>query len=123
VSAVDAWKQYRGTRMTLWIQVHSDPHHAMRGFSIQGRELRVLGYEAVQEEMEDLRGEKMRGKFWPVAEGEVFRAIPELKRFGAKGKPWLFPIEFCDVFVRPQSYSEDKVRHTTLWWPGKKEEP
>lgn len=101
--------QYRGSRFVIWIRVKVDPHAAMRGFSILDREMRVEGYEPVNDTMQDLRGQMMAGKFWVVKEEEVYRVIPELLRFQKLGKAWFFPVEFCDPFVRPQNFLDLKV--------------
>lgn len=111
------WKQYSGTRFVVWIRVHTDPHVKMRGFSILDKELRVEGYSPVQDRMQDLRGQQMDGKFWVVPEAEVYRVIPELKRFPVQGKAWFFPIEFCESFVRPYDYLNSKIKETKLIWP------
>jgi hypothetical protein len=106
--------QYQGSRFVIWIRLKVDPHANLRGFSILDRELRVEGYEPVNDTMQDLRGETMQGKFWVVKEDEVYRVIPELLRFQKYGKAWLFPVEFCDPFVRPYNYLSFKVKETDL---------
>lgn len=77
-----------------------------------------MTYVAIEDEMVDPNGARFPGKFWPVLPEEVFRAIPELKRlsYGQKHshKPWLFPIEFVEVFPRPKNYLQTKVRDVKL---------
>lgn len=77
--------------------------------------MQVEGYEPVLDVMQDLRGQKMQGRFWVVREEEVMRSIPELKCF-AQGKAWFFPIEFCESFIRPQDYLQYQVKNTSLIW-------
>jgi hypothetical protein len=95
--------------MVVWIIIRTDPHTNFRGFSILNRELRVKGYEPVYGTMEDLRGTHMNGKFWAVEASEVYRVIPELKRFPIRDEVWFFPFEFCDSLVRPDYYINGKV--------------
>lgn len=110
------WEQYAGSRFVVWIKVAVDPHDKLRGFSILDREMRVSGYSPVEGEMQDLRGEKMLGKFWVVEESEIYRAIPEMKKFPVQNKPWFFPVEFCESFIRPYNYLSFKVKETILPW-------
>lgn len=107
-------KQYQGSRLDAWIRLISDPHSDWRGFSILGREMKILGYEPVWDEMQDLAGNKQQGKFWVVEAKEVYRSIPELRRFPLNEKSWLFPVEFCDIFVRPDYYQDTPVRNIIL---------
>lgn len=108
------FNQYKNTRFEVWIKILVDPHDKQRGFSLQGRELRVIGYEPVKDEMEDLRGNRMEGTFWVVEAKEVYRVIPELKRFKINMKPWFFPVEFCESFVRPDYYLKTQVKEIKL---------
>ena len=100
---------YEGTHLATWIKISADPHAKFRGFSIINRELKVLGYDPVEDVMVDLRGETMRGRFWVVEAKEVYRVIPEMKRFTIETKPWFFPVEFCSAFFRPIYYQDKKV--------------
>jgi hypothetical protein len=108
------FKQYQGSRFVVWIRIKTDPHDQFRGFSIMDRELRVEGYEPVRDEMEDLKGNFMAGTFWVVEPAEVYRAIPELKRFKIYDRSWFFPVEFCEAFVRPYDYLSYKIKETKL---------
>lgn len=81
----------------------------MRGFSILGREVRVVGYAPVNDVMQDFAGAQMPGKFWVVRAEETYRVIPELKRFPLNSKDWFFPFEFCESFIRPDYYLDAKV--------------
>jgi hypothetical protein len=111
---MDLYKHFSRTRMVVWIQVFKDPHANFRGFSIRGRELRVQGYEPIFGEMEDLTGKRMQGKFWVVEAKEVYRAIPEMRRFPIRMEAWFFPFEFCDSLVRPDYYLQGTVVNHTL---------
>ena len=86
---MDIYKCFQKTHLVVWIQLIADPHVKARGFSILGRELRVKGYEPICSTMEDFRGNPMQGKFWLVEASEVYRVIPEMKKFleyfGGKG--------------------------------------
>ena len=119
------WKHFENTRFDLWIRVAIDPIEIARGFSIVGREMRVIGYAPVEDEMLDNRGRKMFGKFWQVRATEVFRAIPELRQmdYGQRhqDKPWLFPVELCETFPRPRNFLESKVTDVRLWNEKKRE--
>ena len=106
--------KYQGSRFEVWIKVIADPHDLARGFSILGREMRVIGYEPVQDTMEDLKGGRQEGTFWVVDYPEVYRVIPELKRFQIRKKPWFFPVEFCDSFVRPDYYLKTPIKDIKL---------
>lgn len=112
---MDVYKQFRNSRMEVWIKIIADPHAKTRGFSILGRELRVLGYEPVHDTMEDFRGNRMPGKFWVVRASEVYRVIPEMGKFPIRDEAWFFPFEFCDSLIRPDYYLTSKiVEHTWL---------
>ena len=108
---MNMFKQYEGSRFVVWVQIKADPHDVARGFSIVGRELRVIGYEPVMGEMQDSQGHTQPGKFWAVSPDEIFRVIPEMKKVQMpdKSKPWFLPVEFCDSFVRPNYYLSGKV--------------
>ena len=112
------WKHFENTRFDLWIKVAVDPIEIARGFSIVGREMRVIGYSPVEDEMVDNRGRTMRGKCWQVRPDEVFRVIPELLHMNYtqqyKTKPWSFPVELCETFPRPRNFLESKVRDVNL---------
>lgn len=112
---------YRKSHLVAWVRIMVDPHAQFRGFSIERRELRVMGYDPIQDEMEDLSGNRQPGKFWVVAAIEVYRVIPELRRFKIRNEPWFFPVEFCESFVRPWDYLEGKVIEHTLVPPDEKE--
>jgi hypothetical protein len=105
------FNQYKGSRFVVWVQITADPHAEPRGFSIEGRELRVVGYEPVQGEMQDPHGHTQPGKFWAIEPAELFRVIPEMKNLPMpdKDKVWFLPVEFCDSFVRPYYYLNAKV--------------
>lgn len=100
--------KYKGTRFQVWIRLRADPHDMARGFSIQGRELRCMEYEPVNSVMEDLQGHTQPGTFWVVHAEEVYRVIPELKRFKINLEPWFFPVEFCEAFLRPKDFLNRK---------------
>ena len=110
------FKNYVGSRFVVWIKIEADPHVNFRGFSILGRELRVIGFEPIQDTMRDLRGQEMQGRFWAVEEAEVYRVIPEMLRFPVQNKPWLFPVEFCNPFVRPYYYVDTPQKDVELLW-------
>ncbi len=110
---MDLYKHFARTRMQVWIQICQDPHAGFRGFSILNRELRVVGYEPIHSVMEDLRGQKMRGKFWVVKASEVYRVMPEMRKFPIRDEDWFFPFEFCNSLVRPDYYLEGTVIHHT----------
>lgn len=116
------WESLKGSDFDLWLKVRIDPIAKQRGFSIVGREMRCLQVVAVEGEMVDPYGVKFPGKFWPVAVSEVFRVIPELRHlpYGQKhqDKPWLFPVEFCEVFPRPKNYLQQQVRDIFLEPPS-----
>lgn len=114
------WKQYLDSRFVVWIRVKADPHDKYRGFSILNRELRVVGYEPVRDVMKDFSGNTMPGIFWVVEEKEVFRAIPELRRF-AQSKSWFFPFEFCESFIRPFNYLDFPPKEIYVWDTDEKE--
>lgn len=101
--------KYKGTHFVVWINVRVDPHDKFRGFSILNKEFRVEGYSPIVDEMKDLSGQTMKGRFWVVKANEVYRVVPELKRFDDNGKAWFFPVEFCEAFVRPNDYLDYKV--------------
>jgi hypothetical protein len=103
------YDHYKGTRFDVWIKIIVDPHAPMRGFSILGREMRVVGYSPVDDVMEDFDGNQMPGKFWVVRAEEIYRVIPELKRYPRNTKDWFLPFEFCETFVRPNYYLDAKV--------------
>lgn len=109
------FKNFEGSNFVVWIRIKTDPHVQMRGFSILNRELRVTGFEPVDDEMIDLRGQKMRGRFWVVPEKEVMRVIPELRGHWT-GKAWFFPFEFCESFVRPYDYLDYPEKKVDLIW-------
>lgn len=108
---MDLFKQYEGSRFVVWVKIKFDPHSHIRGFSIAGRELRVIGYEPVHGEMQDPQGNVQPGKFWAVSPAEIFRVIPEMKRIQMKDKDktWFLPFEFCESFIRPNYYLDAKV--------------
>lgn len=110
------FSQYKGTHFIVWVRIRVDPHALLRGFNIEGRELRVMGYEPVQGEMQDSQGHVQPGKFWVVEPAEIFRVIPEFKKIPMpnKDKPWFLPVEFCECFVRPNYYLDAKVKETKL---------
>lgn len=103
--------------LAVWIQITVDPHERYRGFSILNRELRCLGFEPVVDEMRDLSGRTMKGKFWVVEAPEVYRVIPEMKRFPIQEQPWFFPFEFCRSFVQPSDYVSRKALDVKLEAP------
>jgi hypothetical protein len=100
--------------MVVWIKIDRDPHAKFRGFSILGRELRVTGYEPVTGEMEDMTGKKMHGRFWVVEASEIYRTMPEMKRFPIRHEAWFIPFEFCESFVRPYYYLDKKEIQSIL---------
>ena len=100
--------------LAVWIRITADPHARFRGFSILNRELRCLGFNPVEDEMRDLTGRTMRGKFWVVSADEVYRALPEMKRFKTQMEPWFFPFEFCQSFVQPADYMARPVKNIEL---------
>lgn len=95
-------ESFVGTDFCTWIKVTADPHAKARGFSILGLEFRALGYGPIEDAMQGIDKAVMVTKVWAILEAEVFRVEPRLKRYGATGKPWYFPIEFCQPFVRPK---------------------
>ena len=101
--------RYKGTRFEVWILLKEDPFELARGFSIKGRELRCMEYEPVHDVMQDMQGHTQPGTFWVVKAEEVYRVIPEMKRFPIQMKPWFFPFEFCQTFIRPKNYLQGKV--------------
>ena len=104
------FSQYKGTRFVVWVKVIVDPFEKARGFSLKGSEFRVEGYEPVSDTMVDMQGNKMPGTFWVVAEDELFRVVPKMKKATVpQHKPWFFPIEFCEPFLRPNYYMGAKV--------------
>jgi hypothetical protein len=105
---------YKGTRFEGWIRVLVDPFDKLRGFSLKDREFRIMGYEPVQDVMEDMGGNRQPGKFWVVKAEEVYRIAPELKRFPIRMEPWFFPVEFCECFVRPYYYVGTPVKTLDL---------
>jgi hypothetical protein len=111
---MDLYKHFNRTRMVVWIRISADPHAKARGFSIENRELRVKGYEPIFGTMEDFRGSTMPGKFWVVEASEVYRVIPEMRKFPIREEAWFFPFEFCDSFVRPDYYLSTKIVHHEL---------
>lgn len=112
------WKHFEGSRFDLWIKVAVDPVEIARGFSIVGREMRVIGYAPVEGEMIDHKGRKMQGKCWQVRADEVFRTIPELRHFEYARRyqtdVWLFPVELCETFPRPRNFLESQIRDVNL---------
>lgn len=116
------WKMYGNSMFVVWIRIKADPHVVYRGFSILNRELRVVGYEPVDDVMKDFNGNTMRGTFWVVKEEEVFRAIPELKRY-AQSNSWFFPFEFCESFIRPRDYLDYPSKEIFIWDTDEEKEP
>ncbi len=112
------WSGMDAQSYTLWIKITHDPVAEFRGFSIVGRELRVIGFAPFEDEMIDSGGKVIYGKYWKVLPEEVFRVIPELARlrYGEKyaHKPWLFPIELSQSFPRPRDFLQRKVKDTIL---------
>jgi hypothetical protein len=108
------FKHFEGSHLVVWIKVQCDPHARPRGFSILGKELRVIGYEPVQDVQKTLDGYEMPGLFWMVPAREVYRVIPQMRRFGLETKPFFFPNEFCEPFVRPANYLDLPVREIIL---------
>lgn len=102
-------KKHFGETFRTWVRIAADPHEKLRGFSLVGRELLTLSDQPEQTEMEDLWGNRMPGRFWVVEAREVYRVIPELKRYSVRSEPWLFPVEFCEVFVRPAYQRGDET--------------
>ena len=111
---MDLYKHFNRTRWVVWIKIIADPHAKARGFDLVERELKVTGFEPTFGTMEDFRGEKMHGKFWAVEASEVYRVIPEMRKFPIREEVWFFPFEFCNSFVRPSYYDESKVLHHHL---------
>lgn len=93
-----------------------DPHSKIRGFSLLNKEFRVEGYGPVFDTMRDFRGETMQGKFWAIKAQEVYRVVPQLRKYDDQGKAWLFPVEFCESFVRPHDFLNYRVREMVLPW-------
>ena len=104
------YSQYKGSRFEIWIKLRADPHDLTRGFSIEGRELKTMVYEPVKNVMEDMQGHTQPGTFWVVSADEVYRVIPEMKKFPIRMEPWFFPIEFCEAFPRPKGFLQKKIR-------------
>ena len=97
------------SRLDTWIRVVVDPHASLRGFSILNLEFKSEVRFPIQGEMKDFKGNYMNGMFWVVSEDEVFRVCPRLKTLGITGKPWFFPREFCNAFVRPYYFRRTKL--------------
>lgn len=115
---MNLWQRFEGTRFDIWIKVAHDPVDFVRGFSLVGREMRVIGYAPVEGEMIDSAGRTMKAKCWPVKPSELFRVVPELLHLNYTqrhlDKPWLFPVEFCETFPRPKNFLEAKIRDVNL---------
>lgn len=101
----------------VWIRVIADPHAAGRGFSIQGREMRVIGYEPVSDVQYTLDGKQQPGLFWAVEANEFYRSIPEMKRILVQDRAWFMPVEFCEPLFRPKNYLQMKIIDVNLM-PG-----
>ena len=104
---------YRNTRFEGWIRIITDPFANARGFTLFHREFRIVGYDPVDDVMEDLKGNRQPGKFWVVKADEVYRVAPEMKRFPIRMEPWFFPVEFCEPFPRPYYYLGTPVLQKT----------
>ncbi len=98
-----------------WVRILVDPNETTRGFSLANLEFKTKTAAAVEDEMYGtLPGDKntQTGKFWVVTEDELMRRCPQMQAF-AQGADWFFPVEFCDVFVRPQGIEPVATRDAT----------
>jgi hypothetical protein len=90
-------------RFCLWAKVAVDEFEKYRGFSILGREFVVYGGKAVKNTVIcTVDNRKMEGIFYPVAEEEWLRVVPEMIYSNNRSKFWFLPVEFCLKFTRPK---------------------
>lgn len=103
----------KGTRLDAWIKVIVDPFARQRGFSLVGKEFKCMEYSPSEQEVIDSKGVRIVMRSWAVHQQEMFRVAPELFKsaYGQQhgDKPWMFPVEFCETFVRPKNYLTFKV--------------
>ncbi len=90
------------SRFCLWIKIVTDPFVRYRGFSLLSREFIVFNSKPVKHTvMCTIDRKKMSGIFYPVAEEEWLRVVPEMHNSPHRSRYWFVPIEFCLKFIRP----------------------
>lgn len=91
------------TRFCTWVKITVDLYARYRGFSILGREFIVYGGKAVRHKVTcTIDNKDMEGTFYPVAEEEWLRVVPEMVYSNSRSKFWFIPTEFASKFTRPR---------------------
>lgn len=97
------------SRFCNWVKIVSDPFERNRGFSILGREFIVYGGQAVKNKVTcTVDNKPMEGVFYPIAEEEWLRVVPEMINSPHQSDFWFIPVEFCQKFSRPRYNKPDE---------------